>query len=1570
MKRIILFAIIALVISSAGAQLRHSSPNRKTITGKERPSMLLNHPKAQKLDLSKITSTKEMKGSKHVKPDYSNNNPQRSRGLEPFYKRPAGMYASPFHANNGAGLWSYGDIVFLMAKPFADYTFQGEVNGGVDENCHVSWDYTIRDMSYHVDDIYNFNFNSYWWIDDCPIFSADAYKYQIKAYDTQESMGGGVTVNGETPAMILSADNNETVSIIFDTENIDFMYSSKTMISGGRNADQVGILSKYYGAEPWGDNEYGWWFGKNASHVDGMAQCFEKPQHPYVLKTVYLQADQTDMVVNAPVKITCRVYKLNEIPDYQEIGSASLPVEPGELIATGEAMVTPSTGEANNGLITFTLYGHDEINPTLIYEYYPTIDFPIMICIDGYNDPGMEDLVEFSAYVSVDDQVDEGYGELAYLKQGIFENEIDPETGNTIYDEEGNPVKYFTGEYYWRGLNNYFSGGTLTLKTGLSIFIGTENPFIAFVHGLEDGEYMFPNEGGLMSKTFEYSDGSVYTSESIEFLSSYPSEYGDWWLTYEGEEELPNWLHINLQDLGTEDFGANVNASVTADPLPDGIKYREATIRFEIPGDYIEYKFMQGDESGFIENGIYYTAVTSSEAIVSYKRNHFYQGDIVIPETVVHDGIEYNVVAIGESAFKNSSVLTSVTIPVSITSIANNAFTGSSVKSICLYGEGDWNGCSLPQNINTLYLRNGINSVNGMTVNPSTIYSYSTVPPICDGQSFTEYNGTLHVPSSSVAAYFTADYWCNFAQIIGDAVEPLDVSIPQDSIDLLKGNQLQLTATVSPTNATPKTVSWMSSNNNVANVINGKITAVSVGECDVIATCVGKQDICHVTVTEIEPTTIILSQDTAVIEVNHQVTLTATVLPDSAFYNTVTWSSTDESIATVNDGVVTAKKAGTCDIIARCRDLTATCHVTVTEIEPTTIVLNQDTAVIEVNHQLTLTATVLPDSATYNTVTWSSTDESIATVNDGVVTAKKAGTCDIVAKCRDLTATCHITVVDQIVAITLDEEEIELLPNHIITLTPSATPVMPQGFTVTSSDPTVAAARVVNGKVQVVGIKEGTTTITVGSADGTAVPATCLVTVYTERGDVNMDGFINISDVTDMIDYLLGAEITDFKDGNADLDGDGKISISDVTDLIDYILSGEWPWTPQPTTPSTITFDATVDVGDGSSMASEFTVEKDGITIHVEQGVANGYHYRFYKNKKVTITSTIGDITSIVFDCIGADNDPYGSGGFTSEPGVYEPIGHQGIWTNSGVSQVVFTATNFQVRATKITVTVASNTELFAPSINPISGTYYEPVEVYMTCLTGDAKIYYTTDGSSPTVNSTLYTAPFTIPFELGNTVVKAISAKDGKISEETTVSYTFAERPPFGWANMYETPDNTEVTFTYPSIVLWQSGNTIYCKDETGYGVVYGNTGQTYLIGDIIPDGFGGRKTTYHTKPELVNPTGFQPATTYVEVYPDAITPAQVGDAFWAHYVLLEDVKIYPTSSNSGTFTDANGNSCTYFTGTFGVPVPNDGGNHDVWGIVAAYKPNNGDLEFQILPISFGTGPCHLGPARQNWQW
>ena len=134
-------------------------------------------------------------------------------------------------------------------------------------------------------------------------------------------------------------------------------------------------------------------------------------------------------------------------------------------------------------------------------------------------------------------------------------------------------------------------------------------------------------------------------------------------------------------------------------------------------------------------------------------------------------------------------------------------------------------------------------------------------------------------------------------------------------------------------------------------------------------------------------------------------------------------------------------------------------------------------------------------------------------------------------------------------------EEVEVLPNHIITITPSSYPNTIQQFIVTSSDPTVAAARYINGKVQVVGIKKGISIITVGSSEPLAIPATCKVTVYTESGDVNGDGFVNIGDVTTMIDYLLGENVEALDSTTADVNHDEIINIGDVTAIIDMLLS-------------------------------------------------------------------------------------------------------------------------------------------------------------------------------------------------------------------------------------------------------------------------------------------------------------------------------------------------------------------------------------------------------------------------------
>lgn len=145
-------------------------------------------------------------------------------------------------------------------------------------------------------------------------------------------------------------------------------------------------------------------------------------------------------------------------------------------------------------------------------------------------------------------------------------------------------------------------------------------------------------------------------------------------------------------------------------------------------------------------------------------------------------------------------------------------------------------------------------------------------------------------------------------------------------------------------------------------------------------------------------------------------TLTATVAPEDATDKTVVWTSSDESVATVADGVVTLVAEGTAEISASCGGFTAICKVTVESayVVVESIALDQASFVGAPGSTFQLTATVLPEDATDKTVDWFSDDESVATVDEnGLVTLVAVGEATITASpiSNDaLTATCKITV--------------------------------------------------------------------------------------------------------------------------------------------------------------------------------------------------------------------------------------------------------------------------------------------------------------------------------------------------------------------------------------------------------------------------------------------------------------------------------------------------------------------------------------------------------------------------------
>ena len=240
------------------------------------------------------------------------------------------------------------------------------------------------------------------------------------------------------------------------------------------------------------------------------------------------------------------------------------------------------------------------------------------------------------------------------------------------------------------------------------------------------------------------------------------------------------------------------------------------------------------------------------------------------------------------------------------------------------------------------------------------------------------------------------------------------ITLNKTSLALTEQESFQLSAAVSPDDATDKTVTWSSSNTSVATVSqNGLVTAIAVGSATITATAGEKKATCTVTVNRrvVPATSITLDYVNIEIAKGKMVTLHATVLPEDATDKTVTWKSSNTSIATVNNnGNVTAIKAGTATITASIGGLSASCVVKVI-IPVTSIALNITSKTLKENDTLKLTATVKPNDATNPSVTWTTDNPSVATVdNVGTVTALSEGTAIITAMAGEMTATCTITV--------------------------------------------------------------------------------------------------------------------------------------------------------------------------------------------------------------------------------------------------------------------------------------------------------------------------------------------------------------------------------------------------------------------------------------------------------------------------------------------------------------------------------------------------------------------------------
>lgn len=302
------------------------------------------------------------------------------------------------------------------------------------------------------------------------------------------------------------------------------------------------------------------------------------------------------------------------------------------------------------------------------------------------------------------------------------------------------------------------------------------------------------------------------------------------------------------------------------------------------------------------------------------------------------------------------------------------------------------------------------------------------------------------------------------------------ISLSRTHTDLYIGQSIGLSASITPENVADKTVTWRSANSSIVRMSDdGTITGIALGETSVTATTTDGTNLtatCFVTVKE---PTLSVDKTAMTLDVGQTDQIRATAEPDTD----ITFTSSDDTIASVTTGTVQAKKAGTCTITVSANSLTKEISVTVRQ-PAQNITIDHTKAAIYKGRSIVLYASVEPEDTTDSRFRWSSKDPSIATVTaDGTVTGIAPGTTEITATTEDgteLSDTC--TIVVKAPSLTVNKTNMTLYKGKKGSI--QATTAPSAAITFRSSRPDIAS---VNNKGSVTAKKAGSCTIT-ASANG------------------------------------------------------------------------------------------------------------------------------------------------------------------------------------------------------------------------------------------------------------------------------------------------------------------------------------------------------------------------------------------------------------------------------------------------------------------------------------------------------
>ena len=243
------------------------------------------------------------------------------------------------------------------------------------------------------------------------------------------------------------------------------------------------------------------------------------------------------------------------------------------------------------------------------------------------------------------------------------------------------------------------------------------------------------------------------------------------------------------------------------------------------------------------------------------------------------------------------------------------------------------------------------------------------------------------------------------------------MKLTPNTLTLYVGDSSTITGTVTPDYA-DKSITWSTTDSNIAKVSNGKVTAVGVGACSISATNkYGVKATALVTVKAkqtIPVSSVSLDKTNLSLSVDDKATLNASILPNNATSKTVTWTSSNSSVAKVSNGVVTAVAPGYATITVKSNNgKTATCGVSVVakRVNVSSISLNKTDVTLKVGNSDTITATINPSNATNRNIVWSSSNNNIVSVTNGKITAKSIGKATVTAMIGDVRSICNVTVI-------------------------------------------------------------------------------------------------------------------------------------------------------------------------------------------------------------------------------------------------------------------------------------------------------------------------------------------------------------------------------------------------------------------------------------------------------------------------------------------------------------------------------------------------------------------------------